>query len=221
MLAFSSLSIAFAGLRGVSSSPADANSPFFNHSRSPPKLRTARAAASTRSPAAVKPRARAQASWPAPMKPTLMVRSASAEQPGESAQRGKAKSGELSGRRAPEPDSGGRRQLPGRVPQPTPHSLILGPRRRAPRGHAPPERPIRKPGRNLMPASCSRECQAEPRTLRAKPRSQLAWGLAPTPGLSGPAPGSRLKPGGGLSSYTWCWPSAAPNAQEEFSRLLI
>ena len=109
-------------------------------------LGTVRTSASRHLPAAVKPRARAQASWPAPMKPTLMVPgSASAGPPQKSAHRcpkRRVENGGPSGRRAPEPNPGSCPQLPGRIPPPLlTHTHQL--RRRSPSVPAPPGRPIR------------------------------------------------------------------------------
>lgn len=98
--------------------------------------------ASTRLPEAVKPRARAQASWPAPMKPTLMVLgSASTRQPQESRApayaRERAEGGQGPSVRGARPEcriQGASTGFRPGVPRPL---------SRASHGPAPPRRPIR------------------------------------------------------------------------------
>lgn len=140
------------------------------------------AARPQRSPAAVKPRARAQASWPAPMKPTLMARlRVFPARPGGAPEEGRRGRGAAGGApRARIQGVAGRGAWPAAsawVPRPLlTHSLTRGRRRRAPRGPAPSELPIcgrelgadqsaAEPGR--APASCARDWRAELRTRRA------------------------------------------------------
>lgn len=127
-----------------------------------------------RSPAAVKPRARAQASWPAPMKPTLMARlRVFPARLGGAPEEGRSRRGAAGGApRARIQRVAGRGAWPATsawVPRPPlTHSLPRRQRRRAPRGPAPSELPIR--GRD---------------SGRTNPRPSLAVRPPPAHGIGG------------------------------------